>query len=65
MFEVNDESMDGMMFERGEEEDEGDQRINTAPPQVKKTAGGLKVPGQKLEEVEMESFQSIHDDLHS
>jgi len=24
MFEVNDMSMDGTMFERGEEEDEGD-----------------------------------------
>jgi hypothetical protein len=36
MFEVNDMSMDGTMFERGEEEDEGDQKIPTAPPVAKK-----------------------------
>jgi|TARA_B110001450_G_C17500628_1_gene432147 hypothetical protein len=36
MFEVNDMSMDGTMFERGEEEDEGDQKMPTAPPVTKK-----------------------------
>lgn len=46
MFEVNDMSMDGTMFERGEEEDdEGDQKIPTAPPVVKKQQAALKVPG--------------------
>jgi hypothetical protein len=65
MFEVNDESMDGTMFQRGEEEEEGDQRINTAPPQAKKAPSGLKLPGGKAEEAETESFQSVHDELHS
>ena len=37
MFEVNDMSMDGTMFKRDDVEDEGDQKIPTAPPVAKKS----------------------------
>lgn len=67
MFEVNDMSMDGTMFERGEEEEEGDQNIQTAPPIAKKSQAGLKAPAAKAKGavMERESFQSIHDAMHS
>ena len=47
MFEVNDMSMDGTMFQRDAEEEEGDQNIPTAPPVAKKAQAALKVPGAK------------------
>ena len=64
MFEVNDMSMDGTMFERGEEEDEGDQKMPTAPAKTKKGQTNAKTSGAKVAEME-ESFQSVHDAMHS